>query len=168
MAVLLGTTVLFLSGCAIQQRTLRDLRAAIRPREANSALKINLPDRFRTSTREYEDGTIVAVDESEIDHGRTVIEETETVEGQRNHELSPAIEDEIPIHDDHGPTRAQLALLERITAEAAAKSWAVENPDPLSKSRVPVTRAQRRRMIKEEIRRLAQSQEPVRYQRRLW
>jgi hypothetical protein len=36
------------------------------------------------------------------------------------------------------------------------------------KSKVPVSRAERRRLIKEEIQRLSQSEERVYYQRRLW
>lgn len=58
-AVVLCSLALFLSGCAIQQRTLRDLRAAIRPRESPRA---RLPDRFRASTTELADGTVVLVE----------------------------------------------------------------------------------------------------------
>lgn len=67
-----------------------------------------------------------------------------------------------------GVSSEQLALVERLRAQVAAKSWGVAHPDPQSKSRIPVTRAERRRLIKEEIRRLAQADQPVYYQRRLW
>ncbi|PSR78836.1 hypothetical protein BD289DRAFT_443291 [Coniella lustricola] len=54
------TAALFLSGYAIQQRTVRHLRAAIRP---ETEPHIFLPDRFRDETTELEDGTIVMLDE---------------------------------------------------------------------------------------------------------
>lgn len=66
------------------------------------------------------------------------------------------------------PTKEQLAMLDAIQKSVADKSWAVENPDPLSKNKAPISRAERRKMIKEEIQRLAQSDKPVYYQRRLW
>lgn len=54
------TTALFLSGYAIQQRTVRNLRAAIRP---DTSPQLYLPDRFRDATTELADGTIVMLDE---------------------------------------------------------------------------------------------------------
>ncbi|KAK3365233.1 hypothetical protein B0T24DRAFT_724109 [Lasiosphaeria ovina] len=60
--IVLCTAALFLSGYVIQQRTLRDLRAAIRPTPRPSP-KIFLPDRFKQSTTELEDGTVIAVDD---------------------------------------------------------------------------------------------------------
>jgi hypothetical protein len=69
---------------------------------------------------------------------------------------------------DGEPTKKQLEMLEKIQKSVADKSWAVENPDPLSKNKAPVSAAERRKMIKDEILRLAQSDKPVYYQRRLW
>jgi hypothetical protein len=69
---------------------------------------------------------------------------------------------------DGEPTQKQLEMLEKIQQSVADKSWAVENPDPLSKNKAPISAAQRRKMIKDEILRLAQSEKPVYYQRRLW
>lgn len=69
---------------------------------------------------------------------------------------------------DGEPTKEQLAMLKKIQQSVADKAWAVENPDPLSKNKAPISRAERRKMIKEEIQRLAQSDKPVYYQRRLW
>lgn len=46
-----------------------------------------------------------------------------------------------------------------------------KHPDPEDKeneSPKPISRAERRRLIKEEIRRLSQGEAPVYYQRRLW
>lgn len=69
---------------------------------------------------------------------------------------------------DGEPTKKQLEMLKTIQQSVADKAWAVENPDPLSNNRAPISRAQRRKMIKDEILRLAQSDKPVYYQRRLW
>ncbi|KOS21133.1 hypothetical protein ESCO_004050 [Escovopsis weberi] len=187
--VILCTLALFFSGYTIQQRTLRQLRAAIRPRESPLA---QLPERFRPVPVKLEDGTIVLL-ESEAE--RSILEQRDlfaasepTVEAKlqpssiADQEVAPAgpaaadtgdgDEDEDGDGDmlvEGGKaTRKQIKMMEQITAQAAQKAWAVENPDPLSKDKAPVSRAQRRRMIKEEIQRLAHGQEPVYYQRRLW
>ncbi|KAF4587346.1 hypothetical protein GQ602_004039 [Ophiocordyceps camponoti-floridani] len=98
--VILCTLALFLSGYAIQQRTLRDLRAAIRPHESPRAM---------TSS------------------------------------------DSFPV-----------------VKAVKAKSWAADHPDP--RMRVAVSRAERRRLIKAEMRRLAlQAESKYRpRRRRLW
>ncbi|RDA95339.1 hypothetical protein CP533_3469 [Ophiocordyceps camponoti-saundersi (nom. inval.)] len=98
--VVLCTLALFLSGYVIQQRTLRDLRAAIRPHEGLAAW--------------------------------------------------------------------QRQTLARLQAQVALKRWSTDHPDPLL--RAPVSRAERRRLIKAEMMRLAQQTEQ-RYRprrRRLW
>lgn len=41
-------------------------------------------------------------------------------------------------------------------------------PNPDDENQKPISRAERRRLIKEEIQRLAQGEQPVYYQRRLW
>lgn len=41
-------------------------------------------------------------------------------------------------------------------------------PSPDDAAQKPISRAERRRLIKEEIQRLAQGDQPVYYQRRLW
>lgn len=63
--VIIFTLALFLSGYAIQQRTLHDLRAAIAPHPPPDPYPVIavLPDRFRRSTTELPDGTVVALDE---------------------------------------------------------------------------------------------------------
>ena len=42
------------------------------------------------------------------------------------------------------------------------------NPDPLAEDQRPISRAERRRLIKEELKNLAYSDQPMYYQRRLW
>lgn len=173
------TLALFLSGYAIQQRTLRDLRAAIRPRESRPSPRAHLPDWFRASTTELDDGRVVlvegeadgaagderqllghAADEAQYATRAPQQQRAEDGDEQRRLKRGPAPSD--------ADARRQRALVEQLQAQMAAKSWGVEHPDPLAKSRVPVTRAERRRLIKAEIQRLAQAEERVYYQRRLW
>ncbi|KAF3768691.1 hypothetical protein M406DRAFT_251469 [Cryphonectria parasitica EP155] len=113
------TAALFLSGYVIQQRTVRHLRAAIRP---DSSPQIYLPDRFRDDTTELADGTIVMLDE----YGRPVRQEEEQQEQEQ------------------------------------------QRPAQEKPGEKPISRAERRRLIKEEIQRLSQGEEPLYYQRRLW
>ncbi|KAJ6446948.1 hypothetical protein O9K51_01723 [Purpureocillium lavendulum] len=179
--LVLCTLALFLSGYAIQQRTLRDLRAAIRPRDSRPSPKAHLPDRFRTSTTELEDGTVVLI-ESDAD------KEAKEVEQLVSTAHIPAQDRALPKNEpSHEPEKQrqqqsresrnkdtahvserQHAIIAQLQADVAAKSWGVEHPDPLKKSKIPITRAERRRLIKEEIQRLAQSEQRVYYQRRLW
>lgn len=118
-----------------------------------------LPDHFKTPAIEIEQAPAVV---SDVDSENQVHEQ----------EQPPVIEvaqtqPELPL--DHGNvSREKLAMLESIKVQAEKQSWGVENPDPDAKNRLPVTRAERRRLIKQEIQRLSQSDERVLYQRRLW
>ena len=166
-AVLSCTVALFLSGYAIQQRTLNQLRASIRPRERRAPPQTYLPERFRT-TKVLDDGTIVQI-ESEVERERR--EQREALEASESRRQKEQMI-EVTTTNTHGENPAvsseKLAMVEALMAQAAQKSWAVEHPDPLVKSKVPITRAERRRLIKEEMQKLARSDEPLYYQRRLW
>ncbi|UKZ82489.1 hypothetical protein TrVFT333_010278 [Trichoderma virens FT-333] len=155
--ILLCTSALFLSGYAIQQRTLRELRAAIRPRQSPKA---HLPE-------EEARGSVpqIKVSDAEIQVEETPVESKPEPEPEQKEEEHK--EETVAVTDGE-PTKKQLAMLEAIKKSVADKSWAVENPDPLSKNKAPISRAERRKMIKDEIQRLAQSEKPVYYQRRLW
>ncbi|UKZ56755.1 hypothetical protein TrVGV298_010596 [Trichoderma virens] len=157
--ILLCTSALFLSGYAIQQRTLRELRAAIRPRQSPKA---HLPEEFRGALADLEESNLL-VEETPVESKPEPEPEPEHKE-QKEEEHK---EETIAVADGE-PTKKQLAMLEAIKKSVADKSWAVENPDPLSKNKAPISRAERRKMIKDEIQRLAQSEKPVYYQRRLW
>lgn len=65
-------------------------------------------------------------------------------------------------------SKKQLQLLEQIRHSVSEQSWAVENPDPEAKNRVPITAVERRQLIKEELQRIAGTNELVYWQRRLW
>ncbi|KAF3355306.1 hypothetical protein VdG1_04267 [Verticillium dahliae VDG1] len=112
------TTALFLSGYVLQQRTVSQLRAAIRQHPLNPSPRPNLPDRFRSTTTELDDGTIIVLE-----------------------------------------SEAQ--------AEANQRDPVILNPDPSAEDQKPISLAQRRRLIKEELFRLSHDDKPVHYQRRL-
>ncbi|KAL9468572.1 hypothetical protein ACSS6W_010266 [Trichoderma asperelloides] len=186
--IMLCTSALFLSGYAIQQRTLRDLRAAIRPRQSPKA---HLPEEFRGASTDIEESGLIVLEtegqrwsrearsmgpQARVSDAEIQVEETPAEpDSEPESEPEPKAEQEeeeqreapaaVP---DGEPTKKQLEMLEKIQQSVADKSWAVENPDPLSKNKAPISRAQRRKMIKDEILRLAQSDKPVYYQRRLW
>ncbi|KAK1833075.1 hypothetical protein QBC39DRAFT_432643 [Podospora conica] len=157
--VFLCTAALFLSGYVIQQRTLRDLRAAIKPSPRPSP-KIFLPDRFQKSTTELDDGTIVAVQDDvprrRKQNGGIVVEVKQTVaEPERVGDASVRGEQK-PVGvreagEAEGPTRTQR--------DGKGEEERVEKP---------ISRAERRRRIKEEIMRLSEGEERGYYQRRLW
>ncbi|TFB01429.1 hypothetical protein CCMA1212_006766 [Trichoderma ghanense] len=179
--ILLCTSALFLSGYAIQQRTLRELRAAIRPRESPKA---HLPEEFRGALTDIEESRLLVVEteaqrwsrearglvppQSHVSDAEIQVEDSPVeVESKPEHEQREEEEHRVAVPDGE-PTKEQIAILEKIQKSVADKAWAVENPDPLSKNKAPMSRAERRKMIKEEIQRLAQSDKPVYYQRRLW
>lgn len=159
------TLALFLSGYVIQQRTLRDLREAIRPRTPRPATKPHLPDRFKGRIGELEDGTFIFLEseaEEEARYGRAhVVEISKSVSESTESSSSRVDASSGPIQGK--PTPKQLAILEEITTKMNAKKWAVENPDPFDPNMVPMDAAERRQMIREEIQRLATSNELVYY-----
>lgn len=232
MTVVSFTTALFLSGYAIQQRTVRHLRAAIRP---DSSPHIFLPDRFRDDTTELEDGTIVMLDEynrpirlkagrisignpdsfnvadgangleNETGNNRqgpgeveiTVQETIPEVTDQQQKVIAfeePSIAQDLTPNDHDTlqnlqaptpePEREPLSepVLEPVSAPAQAQPqlapWEIRGDgmveEELSAETAeddgakPMSRAERRRKIKEDIQKLSQGDTPIYYQRRLW
>ncbi|KAI6780913.1 uncharacterized protein J7T54_003054 [Emericellopsis cladophorae] len=186
LVVISCTFALFLSGYVIQQRTLRDLRSAIKPRAPRpKPPQTYLPAKFRKNTRTLEDGTIIEVEgdaeasESQQMQREVIVEVAPTMPEPvaqqqvaallRQHGVENANPSSSHRHHDQSEVPSnKLAMLEALKSQAAQKSWAVDHPDPMANSKVPVTRAERRRLIKEEIHRLSQPDEQVYYQRRLW
>lgn len=198
----------------IQQRTVRNLRAAIRP---DTSPQIYLPDRFRDDTTELADGTIVMLDEynrpvrlksgrisigkaSEVPEevgGEPLGEGQEAVEIQVQETLPEALDaqeqqkvmateesattvEEVPqAHDAQEDIERQPPSEEvvKVQVQPQASPWELRNEDlpreepveraPESEEK-PISRAERRRLIKEEIQRLSQGETPIYYQRRLW
>ncbi|KAK7972826.1 hypothetical protein PG996_007046 [Apiospora saccharicola] len=175
--ILLFTTALFLSGYAIQQRTLNDLRKAIRP-EPRPSPKIHLqqPDRFQRSTTELADGTVVEVDED----GNVITGEEEVkvdpdairaprmpqkLQSSRWLEVRPSRPEDVALRRllEQQILKQQEETRQRREAEDMLRKKAeIEGPEK------PLSRAERRRRIKEDIRDLSQGEGPVYYQRRLW
>ncbi|KAK4145690.1 uncharacterized protein C8A04DRAFT_10350 [Dichotomopilus funicola] len=166
--IFLCTAALFLSGYALQQRTLRDLRQAIKPAPRPSP-KIFLPDRFKQSTTELPDGTVIILDDGKSDsnsksNDQTVIQVVK----------SPPAEDKQPTKTttsgNGGKAESQAKLVGPLN-----KQDSVEKQDGNdgklqddAEEQKPMSRAERRRRIKEEIMKLSQGQERGYYQRRLW
>ncbi|KAJ9155208.1 hypothetical protein NKR23_g1999 [Pleurostoma richardsiae] len=184
--VVFFTLALFLSGYAIQQRTLRDLRAAIKPSPRPSP-KIFLPDRFRKSTTELPDGTVVAVDDDfdrsaaarrirrkrpgpvvevrpTVPEDRTAGEQQQQQQQQQQNVMAPDKQGQA------GQPAGKVSGAGSPWADRAAADSRDDDlvPNPNDNTQKPVSRAERRRLIKEEIRRLAQGEKPVYYQPRLW
>lgn len=164
--MILCTTALFLSGYAIQQRTLRDLRKAIRP-DPRPSPKIYLPDRFKGSTTELEDGTVINIDEQDAPSGNEkqqrgdfVIEVRPTVpEGAPQKPLTIATEERPTPHEaEH---KEDDLKMQDGREEPKKQKKQKKEAEPLS-------RAERRRRIKAEIQELSQGESPMYYQRRLW
>lgn len=181
--ILLCASALFLSGYAIQQRTLRELRAAIRPRQSPKA---HLPEEFRGALADLDESSLLVIEteaqrwsrearelaspqikvsDAEIQVVETPVESKPEPEPEHKEEEHKEKKVAVP---EGEPTKEQLAMLATIQKSVKDKSWAVEHPDPLAKNKAPISAAERRRLIKEEIKKLAQSEKPVYYQRRLW
>ncbi|OTB01797.1 hypothetical protein M426DRAFT_323153 [Hypoxylon sp. CI-4A] len=167
--VVLCTAALFFSGYVIQQRTLHDLRAAIKTnREPRPSPKIYLPDRFKKATTELEDGTVVDLDDPRLGSRRrkgaseedeiviirpTFPDEKKHKKPKKSEKQKPAVPNEKD-NDD--------------VAAAGARGETQDGGERATDEQKPISRAERRRQIKEEIRRLSEAAEPIYYQRRLW
>lgn len=178
MKVVVFTAALFLSGYVIQQRTLRDLREAIKPSPRPKA-QIFLPDRFKATTTELEDGTVIVV---EVDMGADAYRPPKMVQTEPVVvEVSPTVAGEEPGREDSGtgekegagPDDAVDVLREGKPVEQPPDSGRQEDgegkkKEGKTKREKKLSPAERRRQIKEEIQRLAQGNERGIYQPRLW
>lgn len=149
------TAALFLSGYAIQQRTVRDLRAAIRPnRVPRASPKVYAPDPSEKRTVELEDGTVVDIEDAQLERNRRKAEDNYII-------VRPSLPGEKSKYQKQAaPNKKKGAAKARAEIQNEEEEAAAEQK--------PISRAERRRQIKEEIRRLSEGQEPVLYQRRLW
>ncbi|KAK4246690.1 hypothetical protein C7999DRAFT_15233 [Corynascus novoguineensis] len=164
--VFICTAALFLSGYILQQRSLRDLRAAIKP-SPRASPKVFLPDRFKYSTTELPDGTVIVLDndddagigsEGRAERGNPdMIEIRPSSPGGDARGSNPA-----PLTGKKGrPTKtAKSQAKNGKQGQAPADFGADESRQK------PMSRAERRQRIREEIMRLSQGQEGRYYQRR--
>ncbi|KAI1631261.1 hypothetical protein F4809DRAFT_180554 [Biscogniauxia mediterranea] len=165
---------LFISGYVIQQRTLRDLREAIRPnRIPRPSPKIYPPDQDQLSSShkkrpitELDDGTKIALDipgsEEEGQSGEEAVAEDQNVIVVR-----PTVPKEVGTPDQ----KPIIGTEDEGSSDPPANDPTLEKQktwDGVSEDGKPLSRAERRKRIKEEIRRLSQGETPGYYQRRLW
>ncbi|KAF6817555.1 hypothetical protein CMUS01_12076 [Colletotrichum musicola] len=167
------TAALFLSGYVIQQRTLTQLRAAIKPDydpRPSPRTSYVVPEHLRDAAGA---GGVAGGKQEQI-----VIEVNPTVPEKQQHPkkkktagwTSELWQKMMPGgKEDDGVSREDLDKMDE--RERNIEGWKVKDqkhPDPEAANQKPISRAERRRLIKEEIRRLSQGEEPVYYQRRLW
>lgn len=149
-----------MSGCAIQHRTLRELRIGIKtPRPSP---RTYVPDRFMHTTTELEDGTVVVVEDAYHADRRVA---QKRLEGRAR----PVVDTAVAVA---GGTREEVgaggeALTVREQNERAQLARNMAHPDPSAADQRPVSRAERRRLIREELRRLSHVERPA-YQPRAW
>ncbi|KAF6834238.1 hypothetical protein CPLU01_05049 [Colletotrichum plurivorum] len=167
------TAALFLSGYVIQQRTLTQLRAAIKPDydpRPSPRTSYVVPEHLRDAA-----GTGAIAGKQ---GGQIVIEVNPTVPEKQQQPkkkktsgwTSELWQKMMPGgKEEEGVSREDLDKMDE--RERNIEGWKVKDqkhPDPEAANQKPISRAERRRLIKEEIRRLSQGEEPVYYQRRLW
>ncbi|KAL0937513.1 uncharacterized protein CTRU02_207244 [Colletotrichum truncatum] len=176
------TAALFLSGYVIQQRTLNQLRAAIKPdRDPRPSPKTSyfVPDHLKDLTGK---GKNVPLYGGAGEKGQVIIEVNPTLPKQQQQPKKLAGQKKtgwtsdlwqkmMPSSDkeDAGVSKEDLDKMDE--RERNIQGWNVKDqkhPDPEVASEKPISRAERRKLIKEEIKRLSQGEEPVYYQRRLW
>ncbi|CCF41455.1 hypothetical protein CH063_11721 [Colletotrichum higginsianum] len=174
------TAALFLSGYVIQQRTLNQLREAIKPDsrpspKASYYVPEHLQDVAGGANRPAgkQQQIVIEVNPTMPEQQQQQPQKHKKKAGQKlagwTSDMWQKMVAPPEIDDKGGVTRADLENMgER---ERNIEGWNVKdqkNPDPEASSQKPVSRAERRKMIKEELRRLAESEEKVYYQRRLW
>ncbi|KAI0379067.1 hypothetical protein F5Y04DRAFT_260314 [Hypomontagnella monticulosa] len=154
--VVLCTAALFLSGYAIQQRTVRDLRAAIRPhRVARASPKVYQPDPPEKRTVELDDGTVVEITDAQVEGNSRKAEDNYII-------VRPSLPGE------KSKYQKQSKQDKKKKSSAKTRVGTQNDEEEAVAEQKPISRAERRRQIKEEIRRLSEGKEPVYYQRRLW
>ncbi|KAH7161313.1 hypothetical protein EDB81DRAFT_853731 [Dactylonectria macrodidyma] len=173
--IILCTFALFFSGYMIQQRTLRELRVAIQPRGSQRGPRRGahsvsepspqayLPERFRTTTKELEDGTIVQLEseaEKEAKEQQVVVVKQTMPDRQADNVADHKV--------NTAAKQKNIDLVEELKAKASEKMKPAKRPEVPIKEEKPLSRAQRRKMIKQDLQRSAQLEEPAYYQRRMW
>ena len=168
--VFLCTAALFLSGYVLQQRTLRDLRAAIKPSPRPSP-KIFLPDRFKQSTTELPDGTVIALDGEAGRAGDVAIEVKPTLPDEAGAK-HPNPDGDVGVGTAKPQTKEQPTKTVKGQGKNSSSSNKKGKGSPADEGsdspQKPLSRAERRRLIKEEIMKLSQGEQRGYYQRRLW
>jgi hypothetical protein len=181
LLVFIFTTALFLSGYVLQQQTVRDLRAAIKPHlvRPKPGPDLYLPPQFRDSEYWEARGVVDAIQVVEPERNGIVDGGGGEEEGNAQGDVKGSGEEE----DMIGATRWQKAaarkkkLLEEKVLQEGQKLLAEEEsseanmeegevvPKPKEK---PISRAERRRRIKEQILTEGEGEGFKGYRRRMW
>lgn len=196
ISVILCTFALFFSGYVLQQRTLRQLRQSIREPKPEPP-KIFLPDRFNKMTTELSDGTIVTIENDNYESGIIIADnapsKSQTSPAAGGHkdiaaaaaaEIVVEVKASLPGADDEqtqqrltgqGVSSDSVHIEKAAAQQKAADTIAVAAPagamkkiGATEKQQKPVSKAERRRLIKQELMQLSHNEKPVHYQRRLY
>ncbi|CAK7266915.1 hypothetical protein SEPCBS119000_002279 [Sporothrix epigloea] len=172
--VVLCTFALFISGYVIQQRTVRQLRESIRMPKPEPP-KIFLPDRFNKMTTELADGTIVTIDtdgEEEGANGHGIITADNAPSKSQASPLVGGRKDkgrqggmDVVIEVRPSLPGADSRSRQKVQSETGKPGVLPAAPE---KEQKPVSRAERRRRIKEDLMKMASNEKPIHYQRRLY
>ncbi|CAK7215425.1 hypothetical protein SEUCBS140593_002527 [Sporothrix eucalyptigena] len=143
--------------------------------------KIFLPDRFNKMTTELSDGTIVTIDtdgEEENENGHGIItadnapsksQASPLVGGRKDTDRQEAADIVVEVKPSRPGTEdeTQRRLASEKMTQKQEGDAAVVSAAPEKKEK-PVSKAERRRRIKEELMQMAANEKPVYYQRRLY
>ncbi|KAK2018357.1 hypothetical protein LZ32DRAFT_599785 [Colletotrichum eremochloae] len=173
------TAALFLSGYVIQQRTLGQLRQAIKP-ESRPLPKASyyVPDHLKdvaggADGAGTQDQIIIEVKPSVPERQQQQQQQTKKKSGQKaagwTSDMWQKMTGSSEREEKGGVSKEDLEHMDE--RQRNIEGWKVKDqkhPDPEASNQKPISRAERRRLIKEELRRLAEGEEKVYYQRRLW
>ncbi|KAG7107191.1 hypothetical protein HYQ45_003808 [Verticillium longisporum] len=142
------TTALFLSGYVLQQRTLEDGTIIVLESEAHAEAN-------------QRDPVVVEV--------RPSVPDPASAPARQQKVLAPSPHDELAAELRAARTSLEAAreMSERERNVRLLSEKNQLNPDPSAEDQKPISLAQRRRLIKEELFRLSHDDKPVHYQRRL-
>ncbi|KAI6369960.1 hypothetical protein MCOR25_004307 [Pyricularia grisea] len=149
MIVVACTLALFLSGYAIQQRTLRDLRAAIKPPPRPSPqvyIQQSAGWQAAAAKGEYDNDEFEGSSSGGGDGDSSIVTDNND---------EPVVE--VEVKDSRS---SMLSMFGGAKGDKLAATGAA--------AQKPLSRVERRRKIKEDIKKLSQGESPVYYQRRLW
>ncbi|WYZ39320.1 hypothetical protein EsH8_III_001234 [Colletotrichum jinshuiense] len=195
------TAALFLSGYVIQQRTLGQLREAIKPDSRPSPkASYYVPDHLKNIAGDGKNVPLYGGNGADKQE-QIIIEVNPTVPEQEQKQQQPQqqkqqqqqqkqqkqknkagekgagwtsgmwqkMTSQSEKEEKGGVSREELEKMDE--RDRNIHGWKVKdqkNPDPDASNQKPISRAERRRLIKEELKRLSEGEQPVYYQRRLW
>lgn len=162
--VFLFTSALFLSGYVLQQQTVRDLRAAIKPKPTPEAARMYLPKQFMVQPTPSPNAGMAGVNtETQASDGSEIMVEAKNLSNDIPQEgdghMDPSVVEgrrtRRPAQYDLGSAQDQKPM-----------ALADDLPDVLEEK--PLSRAERRKKIKEEILAAGEGEGFKGYKRRQW